>query len=78
MNLDRIANINDINNFRGPYFEMKTQMQGFKLKVKKTLVPNVVIVNNKVCDFNKSKAYLFGGTYIIILQMDTVFFGEVQ
>ena len=57
---------------------MQTQMQGFKLKVKKTLVPNVVIVNNKVCDFNKSKAYLFSSTYIIILQMDTVFFGEVQ
>lgn len=74
---DLVATLEEINNFEGPYREITTDHSSYNLKLKKTYIPNLIIINNKVCDFNKSEAYIFNNRIIILLLDKEIYYGEI-
>lgn len=73
---DSVLSLEEINNLEGPYIEITTETSNYNLKIKKTFIPNVIIINNKVCDFNKSEGYWFSDNIIIFIINKKIFFGR--
>lgn len=74
--LDYVISLDSINNLTGPYIEITTTASSYNLKIKKTFIPNIVIINDKVCDFNRSEAYVFSDNTIILVIEKIIYFGR--
>lgn len=73
---DFVISLDEINNLEGPYIEITTGIANYNLKIKKTFITDLIVVDNKVCDFNKSEGFWFGdGTVIFIVDRE-VYYGK--